>query len=266
MLKILLSALILFTTVIVYSQQITDLITGEENLFREESNNLYSSVSFYKPNYVIIGNKDDQAKVQLSFKYEIFNDTGIYFGYSQTMFWMVYDRSSPFTEINFNPELFWHYGNEKNYFQLGLYEHKSNGKDRPESRSLDRSYLQLQLSTGKSLIAGINIKTFYNWNKSEENEDINDYTGYYEAKIFFRVIKSPFPRIIDKEELYIRGGTGGDNGGFDTNKGWVEAGLQFRGLFKSVQPQFFIQGFYGYGESLIGYNEKDKAIRFGILF
>jgi hypothetical protein len=69
------------------------------------------SLSFYNPLYILFGNKDDQVKVQLSFKYDLFygiiNNLGLYLAYTQLMDWRLYDKSSPFRDINFNPEVFW---------------------------------------------------------------------------------------------------------------------------------------------------------------
>ena len=264
--RILLSIILLLNASSIYSQEIIDNVVAAENKAMMDTEIPYSAVSFYKPSYFIFGNMDDQAKVQLSFKYEILKESGLFYGYTQTMFWMIYENSGPFNEINFNPEFFWNYGNQINYIQLGFYEHKSNGKDGPASRGFDSSYLQAQFSHGDNLNAGINFKGFYIWSKADENKDITDYLGYYEAKIFIRFIKSSMLSKTDREEIYIRGGTGGGNYGFDYKKGWVEAGLKFRVLFRSVQPQLFIQGFYGYGESLIEYNYKDHAVRAGIIF
>jgi outer membrane phospholipase A len=53
--------------------------------------------------------------------------------------------------------------------------------------------------------------------------------------------------------------------GFDASKGWLEAGLKFRMLLRSIQPHIYILLFHGYGESMINYNKKTTAIRAGIL-
>jgi phospholipase A1 len=225
-----------------------------------------SSFSLYKSNFVIFGDRENQAKAQFSVQYKLFKESEIFIAYSQIMFWRVYDKSSPFTEINFNPELFWNYGNELNFIQLGFYEHKSNGRDGSLSRNWDRSYAEFQVSTGEILNAGIDVKGFYIWNEGDENKDIADYMGYYEAKIFLKLLKPGITKITEKQELYIRGGTGRSNYGLDFNKCWIEAGLQFRMKYLSLQPYLFIQGFYGYGESLIDYNLKDRAVRAGISF
>ncbi|HSV98116.1 MAG TPA: phospholipase A [Spirochaetota bacterium] len=262
---ILLSVLIMFATTKIYSQEETGDTPPADSEQKEDVKVPYSPLSVYKWNYLIFGNSDDQVKAQLSLKYEFIRESGIFLGYSQSMFWMLYEKSSPFSEINFNPEVFWNYGDKIDFLQLGFYEHKSNGKDGLSSRAWDRSYAQFQTSTGRSFNAGIDIKVFYYLRKAEENRDIDDYTGYYEAKIFFRFMKPGPDSITFNEELYFRGGTGKGNYGFDCKKGWIEAGVKLRVPIQSIQPHFFIQGFYGYGESMVVYNKKDFAVRAGFV-
>ena len=224
-----------------------------------------SPFSIYKSNYLIYGSSDDQVKAQFGFKYEMFRNSGIFLAYRQIMFWNYYDKSSPITEIDLMPELFWNYGTDVDFLRVGVYEHKSNGQDGLTSRAWDRSYVQYRYSTGDFFNMGVDIKAFYIWQTGVENPDIDDYLGYYEAEIFFRFLKSGPGRLTDKEELYIRGGTGRANFGFDFSKGWVEAGLKFRMVLTSIMPHFYIQFFYGYGETMIGYNEKDWSIRGGLV-
>jgi len=262
---IMVSMLIMFCTVNIYSQEKTAEAPLTETKDKEELEVPYSPLSIYRWNYVVFGNRDDQVKAHLSLKYEFIKESGIFLGYSQSMFWMLYERSSPFSDIDFNPDAFWNYGDKLNYLQLGLWEHKSNGKDGLSSRAWDRSYAQFQVSTGKHFNAGMDLKVFHYWRIARENEDIDDYTGYYEAKIFFRFIESGPGSLTENEEIYFRGGTGKGHYGFDVDKGWLEAGLKFRLPFWSIQPHFFIQGFYGYGESLAEYNQKDLAVRAGFL-
>ena len=262
---VIISVLIMFFTINIYSQEQAEEMVPTANEANKESKDPYSHFSPYKANYLIFGNMDDQVKAQLSFRYETIRKTGIFLGYTQTMFWKLYDKSCPFAEINYNPEIFWNFGDNLNYIQLGVYEHKSNGKGGLESRGWNRSYVQFQVSTGDSFNMGVNVKGFYIWDKADENKDIDGYSGYYEAKIFFRSLKFSIGDLIDKEELYVRGGTGSAHFGFDYKKGWIEVGLKFRVLFKLLKPSLFVQGFYGYGESLIDYNKKDFSLRAGFM-
>ena len=225
----------------------------------------YSPFFIHKGNYIIFGDYEDQVKAQFGFKYEIFKNQGFFLAYNQIMFWDYYDESSPVTEVTFSPELFWSYGDNINFLRLGFYEHKSNGKDLLTSRAWDRSYLQFRVSTGDFFNMGLDLKGFYMWNRAPENRDIDEYTGFYEAEIFFRFLKSGPNRLTDKEELYFRGGTGKGRYGFDYEKGWLEAGFKFRIVLQSIQPDFYIQMFYGYGEKLVAYNEKDFSLRIGFI-
>jgi phospholipase A1 len=237
----------------------------DESVKEQELMVPYAPISLHKLNYIIFGNTDDQVKAQFAFKYEIFRESGFFLAYSQSIFWNLYSTSSPISEINLSPELFWNYGDDVQYVRLGLYEHKSNGRDGIDSRAWDRSYIQVQTSVGNPVNVGVNVKGFYMWGIAPENEDIADYTGNYEAELFFRFLESGPLHLTDKEELYIRGGTGRGNYGFDFTKGWIEAGFRFRMAFRSIQPDFYIQLFSGYGETLVGYDKENLAVRVGII-
>ena len=258
--------LILFLAVNLYPQETAPQTTEPPtNTLEKELMVPYSPFSLHKMNYIVFGNPDDQVKAQFGFKYEVFKESELFLAYSQSIFWDLYSTSSPILEVNLSPELFWNYGDNAHYVRLGFYEHKSNGRDGPTSRAWDRSYVQFQTSFGDSVNVGANVKGFYMWKIADENHDIEDYTGYYEAEIFLRFLKPGPLRLTDKEEIYIRGGTGKGNYGFDYTKGWLEAGVKFRMVFKTIQPDLFIQLFYGYGESLVAYNKEDFTVRAGFI-
>ena len=83
----------------------------------------------YQRNYFVLG--DPNAKFQLSFKWKILNLEKLYFGYTQLSFWSIFKKSGPFKDIIFSPELFYRFNiNFLNYsnVDLGLYQHKSNGR------------------------------------------------------------------------------------------------------------------------------------------
>ncbi|MCP4132210.1 MAG: phospholipase A [bacterium] len=265
--KLLVLLFVFLFGVSIFAQEIVDKIDIEPA--SQESDEDYSAFSLYKSNYMVFGNYSDQVKGQISFKYELVQDWGIHIGYSQYMFWDLYKSSSPFREVNYNPELFWRWDAEfgaLDYLQAGFYEHESNGKDGASSRSWDRSYLQFQLSVGERVNLGLDLKGFYSYRIASDNSDIVDYVGYYEAKIFLKLSGEGGDSMLDKEEIYLLWGTGKNNYGFDFAKGWYEAGVKVRLLFAAIQPYLYLQGFYGYGESLIDYNKKDWAIRFGFVF
>ncbi len=225
-------------------------------------------LSLYKQSYLVLGNMDDQVKAQFSFKfdpfYSLIDNLGLYLAYTQLMDWRFYDKSSPFRDINFNPEVFLRLESQKNvfrnvdlgpldYLQLGFFEHKSNGKEGADSRSWNRGYVQFQLSVGSTLNFGVNIKYFLMYLKmiEEQNRDIQRYIGSWETTVFFRHMKNGKLGLF---ELYVRFGAGGGPGGFNFYKGWQEWGIIFPSPLQHVRP--YLQMFHGYGEYLLGYNKQ----------
>lgn len=228
-----------------------------------------SPLTFYKPMYILFGNMHDQVKVQLSFKYDpffgVFENLGLYFGYSQLMDWRLYSESAPFRDINYNPELFWRLESKKNifrnmdfgyldYVQLGLIEHKSNGKDGGDSRSWNRCYAQFQAGVGSTLRFGMNLKFFVMLvgAMEDKNRDIQDYIGSWEATVFLKHLKSDGE--LGLGEVYVSFGAGGGPFGFNFYKGYQEIGVIFTSLFTRVKP--YVQFYHGYAEFLLDYNQR----------
>jgi phospholipase A1 len=217
-------------------------------------------IGMYKDNYFLFGNKEDQVKVQLSFKYSLFKnyDLGIFLGYYQLLHWKFYDRSSPIIDVNFGPELFM---KSKrlipflDYIQFSLIEHLSNGRDGKDSRALNRTYLQAQYSFGNDTIKlGLNTKLMYYYKKEttklkqfSTDKNYNKYTNYYIAKLFFN---------IKGYEVY------GKSSGF--KYGWREIGFLSNKIYKT-NLKLYIQYRTGYFESLLYYCKKDTAIRVGVI-
>jgi phospholipase A1 len=247
-----------------------------------QSDSLTGGLSGFKPIYFITGIGDDQVKMQLSFKYDIFypflSKIGLYMGYTQLMLWNLYSFSNPFKTIDFNPDFFWRFESKNNfagdidipgfdYVQLGLFEHISNGEDGAESRGYDRSYVQFQFSTPFTLNFGINLKVFYCYGMGD-NTDINDYIGNYEAMVFFRILDDS---NREYEAIYVRFASGGGIFGFDFSKGFQEIGVRIRPIVARFRP--YIQFYHGYNESVIDYNRlthnnaynQDFSIRIGIV-
>ena len=227
-------------------------------------------MSTYHENYFIMGDENDQTKFQVSAKYALFypSKVGLYAGYTQRSLWNTYDKSTPFAETNYMPEMFYRIENNNNlfdwnlviidYIQLSPIFHKSNGRDGLDSRGINTYYGQIQLSYGEVYNIGVNIKGFNYYTKSKKNSDIEDYQGYYEADVFFK-LRSKNVQYLDKEELHVKFGSGKD-------KGWVCGEMSFRILTTYVQPKLFIQVYHGYGEWIIDYNKKDTTIRAGLVF
>lgn len=230
-----------------------------------------SPMSMYHDNYFITGNQDAQTKFQVSAKYSILypSKIGLYAAYTQTSWWKLYDKSSPFYETNYQPETFLLFESGNNfandvklgpidYIQLSPIYHKSNGRDGEESRGMNLYYAQTQLSFGEVYNVGVAVKIFDYYNVSRKNADIDSYIGHYEADVFLK-IKSRDVYLLDKEELHFKFGSGKD-------KGWFCAEVQARIITSYIQPKIFIQVYHGYAEWLINYSEKGTCVRAGLTF
>ncbi len=71
-------------------------------------------LTFHRSNYVLTGfTQATQVKFQFSFKYDFWPSTShhtVYLAYTQKSLWDLYDKSSPFRESNYAPEIFYaHY-------------------------------------------------------------------------------------------------------------------------------------------------------------
>lgn len=173
--------------------------------------------------------------------------------YTQRSWWQAYNhkQSSPFRETNYEPQLFlawltdWRFGDWTiREVEVG-YNHQSNGRSEPTSRSWNRGYMRVLAVNGNFLAE---VKPWFRFNesgKSDDNPDITKYMGYYRAKIGYQWNDSVFS---------VSG-----NYNWNTGYGGVEAGWSYP-LSKNVR--FYTQVFSGYGESLIDYNH-NQSIRVG---
>ena len=235
----------------------------------------------YKSNYIIYDFDDSEIKIQLSIKFQFITSPTLagplsflknfYFGYSQKSFWDIGKPSAPFSDHNFNPELF--YTSESNFpglksYRIGFLEHESNGEDEERSRSWDRVYIRPVFGlTDKITLAP---KLWIIINKDENNSDIADFFGYSELSL----------RYLSKQQLKIEF-TG--RVGEELRKGYFQADISFPwNLLKEktkrfislppftsplrFNPHWLIQGWHGYGENLLNYNKRESVIRLGILF
>ena len=246
---------------------------------RYESTHIAEGISFHKPNWIMFGSwsdeyNDDECEVvfQLSVKKQI-ADTGFHVAYTQKSFWQAYntDESSPFRETNYNPEIFYrvetenalarYLGNGSFIGSLGMdvgFEHESNGSSMPDSRSWNRAYIAPYYAFGHLMLT---LKAWYITEGSEEapdegsddgsnNPDIADYMGYGEFTIKYQGL---YDQMFD---FRVRGNGKTKKGGL--NFIWsIPCG--YGGSF------FMVQGYHGYGESLIDYNRSISRVGVGLM-
>lgn len=203
-----------------------------------------------------------ETKFQLSVKKPLLtnffnlNET-LYFGYTHTSWWQLYDDSAPFRETNYKPEIFVtlpYISAEKTAlkgFKFGFL-HESNGQDEPDSRSWNRLYLESYFQAGNLFAIP---RVWYRIPEDENNDDnadIEDFMGYGDLTLVYPYKKHTF-------KLLLRNNLKFDN----ENKGFAQLDWTFP--FLGSKNSFgYIQLSNGYGDSLIDYNEEINRINFGI--
>ncbi|TAN25875.1 MAG: phospholipase [Castellaniella sp.] len=232
-----------------------------------------NAISPYDPIYFIVGNNGGAtARFQLSLKYRLFSPQdpehprfmdNWYLGYTQTSLWDLHSNSIPFVDTTYNPSLFWAresllQSSNKHWF-LGLntgFEHKSNGKAGDDSRSLNDLYIQPEFNyrsdSGSTLTFMPRFK-HYVW--TDPSMGYPNSLGYVDWKL----------RWAQDDGLVLSGlyrqGTGG------RNATQIEAAWPLKRTFLHMNGYLYAQYFRGYGETLLGYDQKnDPQFRVGIAF
>ncbi len=238
-------------------------------------------LSFYQDNYFITGykygfskfndqdDKDNQVKFQFSIKYLLDWDVGdwltsdffnFYFIFTQKHFWNIYDASAPFKEINFSPGLMANF----NFDSMFLYKvdfipivHESNGRDGLWDRSWNRVILNLGLVKFRYFQFDTAAFYVYPFNKSEYNDNIEDYSGYFE-------LYAKFSDNVDSPIFQL------DYRFRAAKEGMTHIADMKLALFHLINSSFpkdvviHMQLHYGYLESLEFHERKTARIRLGI--
>jgi phospholipase A1 len=224
----------------------------------------------------------NEAKFQISFKAKAWEDvlgdtlkdvfakdTGItgvdvWLAYTQLSFWQLYNSafSSPFRETNYEPELLINFrtkyelfGFQGRFFNVG-FNHQSNGRSKPLSRSWNRIVANIGLERDN---LGLQLRTWYRVPDDENNDDNPDlirYMGYGELLGTFYWKKHRFAVMLR-------------NNFRQENLGAVQ--LDWSIPLSLIHERFgdrfsfYIQYFNGYGESLLDYNKSINRISAGFM-
>lgn len=230
----------------------------------------------YEPMYALVGTKPSDAKLQLSFRYRLFGHqprefttgdgsrkwrAGLYFGYTQRMFWDLSEESIPIYDITFSPELFLRavspgstsVGAPMLGIQAGL-RHQSNGEDGADSRSFNTLYVEpsvgFGLGNGWTLTAAPRLWAYVG--SKEGNERIARYRGYTGLTVDLKQQDGFGLRT------YLQGNIEGGRGSAE-----VDMSYSLRG-WTGLNLYLYSQLYTGYGEALIDYDERNTRLRFGI--
>ncbi len=208
-----------------------------------------------------------EAKFQVSTKFPLYLEEagfdGVYFGFTLTSFWQLYNSevSKPFRETNYEPEVFWQetadysvFGYKFNTFQVG-FNHMSNGQSGLQSRSWNRLFASIVFSDNDDIYY---LKTWYRI-PEDEKDDINDPTGDDNPDIqdYYGRIELGYGRKIGafKMMALLR-----NNLDFDENRGSIQLDFTYP-ISDRYEP--LLQYFNGYGDSLIDYNRSQERIGVG---
>jgi len=230
-----------------------------------------NAISSYEPVYFVVGNRDGaDARFQVSFKYRLFSPRdpahpdfmdNWYFGYTQTALWDLHSDSIPFVDTTYNPSLFWArdsiWATGDKRWSLGLntgFEHKSNGKDDDDSRSINDLYVQPEVNYrfdgGSTLSFRPRVK-YYVW--TDHDMGYRESLGYVDWKLRWAQDDG-----LILSGLYRQGASG-------HNATQLEAAWPLKRTFLHMNGHLYVQYFRGYGETLLGYDRKsDPQLRIGI--
>lgn len=237
----------------------------------------------HKANYILpitydSRNHDDrksaEAQFQISLKLPLYKNLlgsggDLFSAYTQNSYWQVYDntKSAPFRETNHQPEIFLEFTQDKKLnetitltnTQIALI-HQSNGKSLPHSRSWNRAQLQMVFDYDNFFDFGFTLwhrfdeqsKPTPESSKGDDNPDLEDFIG--RQKYFFELHYKKYDLRISHQN---------DITHYNFHKGNIKTEFFFPSFNKNFK--WYLNHFYGYGESLIDYNVKVNKIGFGLL-
>lgn len=227
---------------------------------------LRSGLSEYEPTYIDVRTRGrTTSKFQFSFKYRLFTpdagqETGfldrLYLGYTQTSLWDLQGDSRPFLDTTFNPSLFWQSDNmwqsaDQNW-RVGLasgVEHASNGKAGDDSRSVNDAFLQpgvnYRFDGGSTLTFAPRIKGYFAL--GDENRNYTDYTGWVDWHLRWAQDNGLIASVMYRQ---------GDSARRTTQ---LDLAWPLKRTFLNMNGYLHLQYFNGYGDTLLGYDQRQKS-------
>lgn len=208
-----------------------------------------------------------ELKFQLSFRLPFISDLlikqdSVSLAYTQTSYWQLYNQkaSKPFRENNYEPEIMWQLDlnpADKVLFNLPLekfsvaFNHQSNGGSNHLSLGWNRIVFNWAFRQGPWQVA---FQPWYRISGDEISNKIKK-TDFYMGH-FNLITRYKWGRHVFSSKLR-------NNLKFSQNRGYLELGWAFP--LPSLNLKGFVQYNYGYGETLIDYNQKISRASLGIL-
>ncbi|MFY3771178.1 Phospholipase A1 [Providencia manganoxydans] len=203
----------------------------------------------------------DEVKFQLSLAFPLWrgiagDNSVLAASYTQRSWWQLSNKkeSSPFRETNYEPQIFIGWATD---YQLGGwtlrefetgFNHESNGRSDPTSRSWNRIYARAMAQNGNWQV---DLKPWYRLPESDSSDDnkyITKYMGYYRLKVGYALGDS----VISATGRY----------NWNSGYGAAELGWSYP-ITKHVR--FYTQLFSGYGESMIDYDYRQTRFGIGVM-
>jgi len=224
------------------------------------------ALSEYEPMYFSVGTRGGTtARFQISAKFRLFNPpTGrepsfsenLYFGYTQRSLWDLEGDSMPFIDTTFNPSFFWLNDNmwqsADQHWRLGLntgVEHMSNGKDGDDSRSLNDVYIQpginYRFDNGSTLTFAPRIKAYFK--VEEENADYSNYAGHVDWNLRWAQDDGAIVSALYRQ------------GSSKHRTAQLDFAWPLKRTWLNMNGYLHLQYFNGYGETLLGYNQRNES-------
>lgn len=224
------------------------------------SNNPNEKPTSENPNYTLpfsVPYNHYEAKFQLSLKTKIarrlfWGNGDIWVAFTQKAHWQIYNEklSRPFRELNYEPEAILNFATHYKLFGLEgkmlgiIFNHQSNGKTLPLSRSWNRIILQAGFEKNHwqvTLRPSIRLK-----DEEDENPAIADYVGRAEAIVVYNTGRHQLSSVIKHSLKFKDGGRG------SIQLNWVFPIINnFKGMLQVSD---------GYGETLMDYNHRQTTI------
>ncbi|HSB71278.1 MAG TPA: phospholipase A [Candidatus Methylomirabilis sp.] len=227
----------------------------------------------YEPAYFIAGTKSPNAKFQISFKYRFFSEhgsfvqkypplKGFHLAYTQTSLWDWNAPSAPFLDTSYKPEFFYamervdkgRWGEAVRLDLQGGGQHESNGKGGADSRSLNIVYVQPTFVVGKKggLQLSLAPRLWAYVGSLDDNPDIARFRGY----VGLRAVAG----WADSLQLSASGRVGS---AWDRGSLQLDLTYPLRLFTENFGLYLHLQYFWGYGETLLRYNDRTSSIRAG---
>jgi hypothetical protein len=248
---------------------------------------ILGGISTYEPLYFIVGGNFSPvtAKLQLSGQYRVLLEPtseselsgflgqaervahDLYLGYTQTSIWELSSPSAPFRDTSFRPAFYYwnsRFGETYSWAdgpwdRLGMqigFEHESNGQSGDDSRSMNIAFIRPVFTLGGEKVWHFTIAPkIYAYIDKSDNSDIPDYRGYVD--LLLKVGRLEGVELTATLRKGVKKGYGSAQ--FDLT---YPIALLARRLGAFLQVQYF----YGYGDTLLGYDDNAHSqARAGIM-